>query len=531
MVSNDESDSSCEEGYAGHLSSFETWLRSLQRVFGSQLLLLLCAVQHLLKGLAGSLGARATPYLFKAYHVPAQDIQIWKTCIFSPYILKPIIGLVSDLFPVGGYHKGPYMLLGSLGGMAAAAGIGAARLPLHLFIFGLFLFELMICTDDLLTEALYAREMQDHPKHGQNLLTFVFAGMSLCSLLGNLSSGFLLTSLGAHGVFLFAALCSVPAVLAASGFPEVQQGPEAIHAKRAEFWRQKEACALALVVLCASLSMSLVAICTKDPAANAGTAALAALAVGVSFSVVLSPVIAKFSVFTLLQTSLHLSASAPAFYFLTDSEEEFPDGPHFSKLFYNTCLGCVGGVFTLLGLYTYNRYSSTLSYRKVIVVSNTAFSLLHMTDMVLFSRLNLRLGIPDYVFAFGNQSLGTLVYQWLWMPQVALLSQLCPKGMEATMFALVVSCHNLGVAVSSSWGSLLLERLSCNPTGAKAESEESFGTFGWPRPSPVCCRCWASGRSFGWSPRLPRANRSCRWATARQAHCGSAGACQSTRRC
>ena len=39
--------------------------------------------------------------------------------------------------------------------------------------------------------------------------------------------------------------------------------------------------------------------------------------------VVLSPVIAKFSVFTLLQTSLHLSASAPAFYFLTDSEEDF----------------------------------------------------------------------------------------------------------------------------------------------------------------------------------------------------------------
>ncbi|CAE7880431.1 unnamed protein product, partial [Symbiodinium sp. KB8] len=77
-----------------------------------------------------------------------------------------------------------------------------------------------------------------------------------------------------------------------------------------------------------------------------------------AFLLLLSPVIAKFAAFTLIQTSLHLSVSGPAFYFLTDSPEQYPEGPHFSKVFYNTCLGSVGSLATLLGLYTYNRYSA-----------------------------------------------------------------------------------------------------------------------------------------------------------------------------
>lgn len=35
----------------------------------------------------------------------SQEVQIWRTLIFSPYILKPIFGLISDLFPIAGLHK------------------------------------------------------------------------------------------------------------------------------------------------------------------------------------------------------------------------------------------------------------------------------------------------------------------------------------------------------------------------------------------------------------------------------------------
>ena len=40
------------------------------------------------------------------------------------------------------------------------------------------------------------------------------------------------------------------------------------------------------------------------------------------------------------------------------------------------------------------------------------------------------------------------------------------------MFALIVSCHNLGVAVSSALGAQLCHYLGCNPRGQNDETEE-----------------------------------------------------------
>ena len=38
----------------------------------------------------------------------------------------------------------------------------------------------------------------------------------------------------------------------------------------------------------------------------------------------------------------------------------------------------------------------------------------------------------------------SITHQWMWMPGILLLGQLCPKGSEATMYALLAGCHNLG---------------------------------------------------------------------------------------
>merc|ERR1719446_631782 len=48
--------------------------------------------------------------------------------------------------------------------------------------------------------------------------------------------------------------------------------------------------------------------------------------------------------------------------------------------------------------------------------------------------------------------------------------ELCPKGMEATMYALLAGAHNLGGVVSQNCGALLLQRLGVTPQGAIGES-------------------------------------------------------------
>eukprot|EP00959_Pyramimonas_sp_CCMP1952_P431962 9046278-Pyramimonas_sp.AAC.1 len=62
----------------------------------------------------------------------------------------------------------------------------------------------------------------------------------------------------------------------------------------------------------------------------------------------------------------------------------------------------------------------------------------------MFARVNVWLGIPDKALVLGLSTFEEILEQWQWMPQVVILAKLCPKGMEATMYALLAGCHNLG---------------------------------------------------------------------------------------
>merc|ERR1712039_673419 len=88
------------------------------------------------------------------------------------------------------------------------------------------------------------------------------------------------------------------------------------------------------------------------------------------------------------------------------------------------------------------------------------------------TRLNKKLGIPDHIFVIGSSVFQIIIGQWMWMPGVVILSQLCPKGMEATMYALLAGCHNPGNTIASSTGALVLQKLGCAPSGEKDEDKQ-----------------------------------------------------------
>jgi len=79
------------------------------------------------------------------------------------------------------------------------------------------------------------------------------------------------------------------------------------------------------------------------------------------------------------------------------------------------------------------------------------------------------MGIPDTAFMLTAEVLENVVSEWQWMPQVVIISFMVPQGMEATMYALLAGCHNLGNFVSANCGALLLDELGVRPTGAIGE--------------------------------------------------------------
>mmetsp|Transcript_5904 Transcript_5904/g.10544 ORF Transcript_5904/g.10544 Transcript_5904/m.10544 type:complete len:584 (-) Transcript_5904:49-1800(-) len=465
-----------------HPAALNLWglvpfLVKLQNSFGSKLLMMLFVSQHLLKGFINEFTAPAIQYIYKNYQVAGPQMQIYKGVTHLPWAMKPVIGLLSDVLPIFGFNKSPYILIVAVMGTAATAAIGLTPQPLlsvSSLVICLFGCQLQFATTDLLTEAKYAEKMQSRPQEGPALMTYVWAGMQIGGLVATLLVGPTIEHAGPKMPFLLAVIpCSLIIVPILKGYMDEERlTEEQVKEARARILGQREACVLCLLMLAGTLILVIVGIRYQNVKMNALVSIAVAIVILLAFSAVLRPEIAKVTAWSLVQTSVSFSVGGGAFYFYTDTPEQYPEGPHFSTVFFTTVLGTMGSICSLIGIWSYQRYASDWTYRRLYLVSNVAISVLSITDVVFFKRLNVKWGIPDHAFVVGSSVFQGILMQWQWMPGVVMLSQLCPKGMEATMYALLAGCHNLGSNIAASCGAWLLQALSCNPSGAKNESEE-----------------------------------------------------------
>jgi len=87
-----------------------------------------------------------------------------------------------------------------------------------------------------------------------------------------------------------------------------------------------------------------------------------------------------------------------------------------------------------------------------------------MFDLILVLRLNLKFGLPDYLFIVVDGMVTQMIKCLTWMVIYVLNTKLCPHGIEGTFFALLMSIDNLGVFFSSLLGGILLHVLKVTRT-------------------------------------------------------------------
>jgi len=451
-------------------------LEQLRMAFGCRFLMMIGYVQFGIKGFVWAMCDQSQPYLYKAYNVPAAQVQIYNGVTMLAWAMKPIVGLITDVFPIGGLNKAPYMIIASIWGAGAFLYVGITpqvSLSLIAIVVCIFIQNMMMATTDLLSEAKYAEKIQQNPSQGPNMTAFAWIGLQVASVFAYALSGQLVNT-SAQLPYL---ICAIPVILliiplALGQMDEKTKTAEEISETRRRFAEQKETTFLCGVMFMATVVLFVCGLVTQDPYINCFVSIGVGIKVLVSFSVLLSPTIAKFNAFSLIQTSLGLSISGASFYFYTDTPEQYPEGPHFSKFFFTTVMGAGGAVACVVGVVLYTKCFSHWPYRSLLVATNIAASFLSFLDILMFTRTNSKLGIPDHFFIVGNGALETVIYQCQWMPQIVILSYMCPPGMEATMFALLAGCHNLGQTISGSVGALVLHLLEVNPKGAPGESAQ-----------------------------------------------------------
>ena len=82
-------------------------------------------------------------------------------------------------------------------------------------------------------------------------------------------------------------------------------------------------------------------------------------------------------------------------------------------------------------------------------------SLLALSQLIVTERVNLRLGIPDRAFVLGDAAVLSVIHELGFMPLMVMAARICPPGVEATLFAALMSVSNMARATGSSLGALL----------------------------------------------------------------------------
>lgn len=453
------------------------WLSILRSQYGTSLLLLLFASQHILKGVVQQFQAAAVMWLFRDYRISGPRMQVYLSISNSSWALKPIIGMISDLVPIRGLHKAPYVIITSIIGVFCTGWIGfttketASVFCIVLCLFGM---SLQASTCDLLTEAKYSEHLAAKPAFGPDLLTYVWGGVSIGNMIAISLVGTLIQTMGPRSVFL-ACLFPAAAIMCPTLMNYFEEKP-VTHAEqervRQHFRKQKEVLFLGALMCACTVVLTIVGALSQSHLTQFLVALGVLFVLLPSFHCVLRPEIAKINTFFVLQSALSIGINGATFYFYTDKADQFPEGPHFSAWFFTTTLGLVASTMSFVGLASYNRYMKDWTYRSLLLLCTTVVTLLSLLDVLMYTRLNVWLGIPDVVFVLGSSVSTIVIRQWQWMPGMVIMSQLCPTGMEATMFALLAGCGNIGNSIADYMGAYVLEVLHVHPRGAIGEGAQ-----------------------------------------------------------
>ncbi|KAF4743434.1 hypothetical protein FOZ63_031235 [Perkinsus olseni] len=384
-----------------------------------------------------------------------------------PWAMKPWLGVISDSFPIFGYHKLPYMMIVSilgLGGTILAVSLNLVESNAPIAAVGLFLANLQLMGYDLLAEAVYSRRLASVPESGPALVSYVWAGNQLLGLFATLLVGFVVEY--ADGVWgLGGAQWAVLTTIFTSSTVIVPAWLNFFEESRAT----KEQARAHLGVT--AVGYSILNLAAQSNTVSFVTAILTVILLTGSAFAVMKPVIGKLMLFNAISQVTIISIGGPSIYFFTNDEQQYPAGPHFSDIFYGSVLGTVGQLCSVLAIFAFGKFMKGWKYRTVYFTMTLMLVIMQLGDPIIFSRLNVRIGIPDHVFAVGSSALVAAVSMIQFMPGFLILSHLCPKNMEATMFALLASLSNYSQNVTPPIAGYISQLLGVTPRGLPGVDE------------------------------------------------------------
>jgi len=413
--------------------------------------LIAIAMVYFVQGILG-LSRLALSFYFKdELHVEPAEVAILMGLSGIPWVIKPLYGFISDSVPLFGYRRRSYLvlcgLLGTVAWLTLATGVSSKASAVAMMV----LASLSTAASDVVVDSIVVERARGEAQAAAgSLQSLCWASASVGGVLSAYFSGSLVGDYGTHFVFgvtaLFPLIVSTSALL-------IDEKP--ISAQPATSLPSSHGDAAA------SSSAASVGADNDGDLKKAEDLALLPRAVAQQVPQLLDRVKTLWGAVTrkdiLLPTAFVFlwqatpSADTAMFFFQTNQLGFQPEFLGRVRL--------VGALASLAGVALYNGALKRVPIRTVLWWSMLLGVALGSTQLILISGANQQLGLSNEMFVLGDSVILTVLGQASFMPILVLAARLCPEGVEATLFATLMSILNGGSFVGSALGAWLTNAL------------------------------------------------------------------------
>lgn len=100
-----------------------------------------------------------------------------------------------------------------------------------------------------------------------------------------------------------------------------------------------------------------------------------------------------------------------------------------------------------------------MAIKDILFWTTVASAPLGLIQLLLITHANRSLGIPDGAFVFGDDVVLAILGEFAFLPTLVLAAKICPPGVEAVLFATLMSIFNGASTVGTEVGALLTKTL------------------------------------------------------------------------
>uniref|UniRef100_A0A1D1YWC3 5'-methylthioadenosine/S-adenosylhomocysteine nucleosidase n=1 Tax=Anthurium amnicola TaxID=1678845 RepID=A0A1D1YWC3_9ARAE len=478
------------------------WANHMRATFGASFLWLVSFV-YFTQGFRSFVWAAVSYQLKDILKLSPSASQFVVSAAFFPWSIKPFYGILSDCIPIGGRKRVPYLVISTILSLFPWVVLGlisflrnshiSLTILLTLQNFGSAMADVVI--DAMIAEAVRS----ERAAFAGDLQSLSWSAMAFGGVCGSLLGGFTLSNIKIGTVFLLFSVLPTIQLLSCAWVDEVslnsksgrmlsndtglqggdelakvrKEGPQTILDKVTnESMPHKEAVlngnrSLAVASNIGTIrgrkihqkngkrkttSTKSVTIEEKNRSLSLGwfvSLKSAFYSLGNAFR---QPIILRPMAWFFLSHISIPNLATIMFYYQTEVL-------HLDASFLGTAR-VIGWFGLMLGTFIYNRYLKRLRLRRMLMGAHIGLGILNFFDVALVARVNVRFGISDKLMVLCGSALSDAVNQFKMMPFLVLSGQLCPPGIEGTLFALFMSINNLGSTLGSFFGAALASMLN-----------------------------------------------------------------------